>query len=197
MKIPFSDEKMFDIDGVYNSQNERIWAANCMEADAKDGIKRRRKYPQKVTVWLAVCSQEVSPLIIFEDGTLDHVRCINEVLPVALQYGNKIFGNRWTFQQDGGKPHIHAKTQHWCAENFPAFIDKDRWPANSPDLNPLDYSIWGEVASQTNWKKITLKKTLSYELKRTIHGIRSGIVFESCSSWIVHVPIDYKQWRIY
>ena len=45
MKILFSDEKMFDIDGVYNSQNERIWTANHMEADAKDGIKRRRKYP--------------------------------------------------------------------------------------------------------------------------------------------------------
>ena len=93
MKILFSNEKMFDIDGVYNSQNERIWAANRMEADAKGGIKRRRKYPQKVMVWLAVCSQGVSPLITFEDGTLDHVRYINEVLPVALQYGNKVFEN--------------------------------------------------------------------------------------------------------
>ena len=111
MKILFSDEKMFDIDGVYNSQNERIWAANRMEADAKGGIKRRRKYPQKVMVWVAVCSQGVSPLIIFEDGTLDHVRYINEVLPVALHYENKVFRNHWTFQQDGGRPHIHAKTQ--------------------------------------------------------------------------------------
>ena len=50
MKILFSDEKMFDIDRVYNSQNERIWVANRMEADAKDGIKRRRKYSQKVMV---------------------------------------------------------------------------------------------------------------------------------------------------
>ena len=93
MKILFSNEKMFDIDGVYNSQNERIRAANRMEADAKGGIKRRQKYPQKLMVWLAVCSQVVSPLIIFEDGTLDHVRYINEVLPVALQYGNKVFEN--------------------------------------------------------------------------------------------------------
>ena len=70
MKILFSDEQMFDIDGVYNSQNERIWAANRVEADTKGGITRRRKYPQKVMVQLAVCSQGVSPLIIFEDGTL-------------------------------------------------------------------------------------------------------------------------------
>ena len=84
MKILFSDEKMFDIDGVYSSQNERIWAANGMKADVKGGIKRRRKHPGKVMVWLAVCSQGLSPLIIFEDGALDHVRYINEVLPVAL-----------------------------------------------------------------------------------------------------------------
>ena len=141
MKILFSDEKMFDIDGVYKSQNERIWAANRMEADAKGGIKRRRKYSQKVMVWLAVCSQGVSTLIIFEDGTLNHVRYINEVLLVALQYGNRVFGNHWKFQQDGWRPHIHAKMQQWCAESFPAFIDKDRWPANSSNLNPLDYSI--------------------------------------------------------
>ena len=124
MKILFSDEKMFDIDGVYNSQNERIWAANRMEADAKGGIKRRQKYPQKVMAWIAVCSQGGSPLIIFDDGTLDHVRYINEVLPVALQYGNKVFGNPWTFQRDGGSPHIHTKMQQWCADNFPALIDR-------------------------------------------------------------------------
>ena len=28
MNILFSDEKMFDIDGVYNSHNDRIWAVN-------------------------------------------------------------------------------------------------------------------------------------------------------------------------
>ena len=27
LKILFSDEKLFDIDGVYNAQNDRIWAA--------------------------------------------------------------------------------------------------------------------------------------------------------------------------
>jgi transposase len=27
-RIVFSDEKMFDLDGIYNSQNDRIWAAN-------------------------------------------------------------------------------------------------------------------------------------------------------------------------
>ena len=47
MKIRFSDKKMFDIDGVYNSHNDRIWAVNRAAADAKGGIRRKRKFPQK------------------------------------------------------------------------------------------------------------------------------------------------------
>ncbi|CAF5004537.1 unnamed protein product, partial [Rotaria magnacalcarata] len=31
---------MFDIDGVYNSQNERIWAPNRADADVKGGIRQ-------------------------------------------------------------------------------------------------------------------------------------------------------------
>ena len=39
MNILFSDENMFDIDGVYNSHNDRIWAVNRAAADAKGGIR--------------------------------------------------------------------------------------------------------------------------------------------------------------
>ena len=35
MRILFSDEKMFDIDGIYNSQNDRIWAVNRSAADTE------------------------------------------------------------------------------------------------------------------------------------------------------------------
>jgi transposase len=59
MKILFSDEKMFDIDGVYNSQNDRIWAMDRVEANIRGGIRQKRKFPQKVMVWLGVCSKEV------------------------------------------------------------------------------------------------------------------------------------------
>ena len=103
MKILFSDEKLFDIDGIYNSQNDRIWAVNRAEADIKGGITQIRQFPQEVMVWLGACSKGLSPLVIFEDGTVDHNRYINEVLPVVLKYGNRLFGNDWTFQQDDAK----------------------------------------------------------------------------------------------
>ena len=65
----FSNEKMFDIDGVFNSQNERIWTPSRADADAKGGIKQIQKFPKKVMVRLGGCSKGVSPLVIFEEGT--------------------------------------------------------------------------------------------------------------------------------
>jgi transposase len=183
MKILFSDEKMFDIDGVYNSQNDRIWAVNRSEADTKGGTRQKRKFPQKVMVWLGVCSKGVSPLVIFENGTVDHERYIKEVLPVAFKFGNSMFGNDWTFQQDGAKPHTHAKSQEWCAKHFPSFIDKDHWPPNSPDLNPLDYCIWNEFAQLVTWDTVTSKTTLITALKRAVREISQDVVWESCASW--------------
>ena len=125
MNILFSDEKLFDIDGIYNLQNERVLAVSRSEADKNGTVKQRRQFPQKVMVWLTVCWKEVSPMLIFKEGTIDHDRCIREVLPAALKYGNQTLGSHWTFQQNGDRPHIHL-TQQWCEKNLPSFINKDQ-----------------------------------------------------------------------
>ena len=52
LKILFSDKKIFDIDGVCNAQNNRMWAVDRDEADEKGGRKQKRKFSQKVMVWL-------------------------------------------------------------------------------------------------------------------------------------------------
>jgi hypothetical protein len=183
MRFLFSDEKMIDMNGIYNSQNDRVWAIDREDAEKKCRVKPQRKFPQKVMVWLGVCSKGVSPIVIFEKGTLDHDRYIRDVLPVALRYGNQVFGSQWMFQQDGAMPHAHRETQEWCANNFPAFIDKDHWPPNSPDLNPLDYCIWDELARAIKWNKITSKKTLIGQIKLAAKKIRPEVVLESCTSW--------------
>ena len=166
MRILFSDEKMFDIDSVYNSQNDRAWAPSRTAANESDGIRTERKFPTKVTVWLGACSKGVTPLVIFQEGTVDHARYIKEVLPVALKYGNHVFGSNWTFQQDGVKLHTHHLTQQWCRDHFPALLDRYQWPPNSPDLNPLDYCIWDELTQTITWHKVASKKTLIDELRR-------------------------------
>ena len=93
-------------------------------------------------------------------------------MPVAIKYGNKVFDDDWTYQQDNATPHTHNLTQEDYEQNSSSFIDKDHWSPNSPDLNLLDYSIWDNFIQQMNWNKVQSKKTLIEELKRAVKRIR-------------------------
>ena len=62
-------------------------------------------------VWLGVCGQGLTEAVIWEDGTMDHKRYIDEVLRIALKAGRKMLGNNWTYQQDDAQPHTHYLSQ--------------------------------------------------------------------------------------
>ena len=62
-------------------------------------------------VWLGVRSKGVTPLVILDEGTVDHAVYTKKVLPVALKYGNEVFGSGWVFQQDDARPRRHHLTQ--------------------------------------------------------------------------------------
>ena len=177
----FTDEKYFDLDGVYNAQNDRIWAVSREEADKQGGVHQQRKFPTKVLVWLGACGEGLTPPVIIEAGTIDAERYIDEILPIALKSGNKMLGKDWTYKQDGAKPHTHRFSQKWCADHFPDFISKDRWPPNSPDLCPLDYSLWNELAESMDWHNIQTKANLIQEIKRSVKTIKKGKIFTFCT----------------
>lgn len=107
----YSDEKLFGIDGVYNAQNDRVCAYSHTKANESDGIRIIKRFSAKVMVWLDACSQGITPLVIFKEDALNHNRYTKEVLPVALKYGEKVFGNDSTFQQDGTTVHTHHLSQ--------------------------------------------------------------------------------------
>ena len=52
------------------------------------------------------------------------------------------------FQQDGATPHTAKHVLSWLHEsfgdNFISFkTEKKKWPPHPPDLNPLDFFLWG------------------------------------------------------
>ena len=96
-------------------------------------------------VRLGACAKGLTTAVIFENETINAEVYINEILPIALECGNKMLGSNWTYQQDSARPHIHHLTQEWCVRHFPDFICKKGSPPNSPDLCLVDYSLWNNV----------------------------------------------------
>ena len=119
-------------------------------------------------------------------------RYMSDVLPTALKSGNKMLGNNRTYQQDGARPHTHHLSQKWCADHFPDFISKDCWAPNSPDLSPLDYSLWNEVARAMDWKKITTKAKLVEEIKISVKKVEKEKVLHSVLDFTVRLRLIQK-----
>ena len=85
--------------------------------------------------------------------------------------GQTVFnGNSFVFQQDGAPAHTANSTQDWLRRNIPGFISKDQWPPYSPDLNPMDYSIWSiletKACSKSRKSIESLKKSLVVEWEK-------------------------------
>ena len=141
--ILFTDEKYFTLGGIFNRQNDRVYAANRQEADKQGGINQKMKYPKKIMVWLGASKNGLTSPIIFEPGeTLSHKNYVDVILPHGKAEGERLLGDDFIYQQDHATPHTHQKSLEWCEENLKHFIDNHRWPPNSPDLNVLDYYVW-------------------------------------------------------
>jgi len=70
---------------------------------------------------------------------------VGRVLPSLVDDCTRMLPSGYIFQQNGEPAHTARTTQNWLQTNCPDFIAKDQWPPNSPDLNALDYRVWGNV----------------------------------------------------
>ena len=53
----------------------------------------------------------------------------------------RMSGGVFFFQQDSGPAHCARDTIELLRHETPDFIGPDVWPANSSDLNPVDYRL--------------------------------------------------------
>src|SRR5688572_8182068 len=65
-----------------------------------------------------------------------------------------IAGDMFSFQQDSAPAHRARETIEYLSRNAPYFIGPEMWPPNSPDLNPLDYSIWSIMEQRVYQQRI-------------------------------------------
>lgn len=182
-KILFTDEKIFTIEEKFNRQNDKVYAKSSKDVPPSVRNVQRTHHPACVMVWWGVSYEGVTPLHFCEQGVKQKAKNYqSDILErVVKPLNNTLFANKdWIFQQDSAPSHKAKSTQQWLETNVPGFISVDEWPPSSPDLNPLDYSLWTElelrVCRKPHPNLDSLKRELVKEAARIpIEKVRAAI----------------------
>jgi inhibitor of nuclear factor kappa-B kinase subunit alpha len=185
-RIVFSDEKLFVMEESLNAQNDRIYAVAFEDIPEQVRTVQRFQKPGSVMVWGAVSSRGKLPLVFVESGLKVNAAYYREtILEGCLKAGaQRMFGRgQWTFQQDSAPAHRAKVTQDWCRTQTPDFIQSSEWPPSSPDLNPLDYAIWGILEARVNAVQHPSPDSLKKHLRAEWRKLSMSIVRNSLASW--------------
>jgi hypothetical protein len=92
--------------------------------------------------------------------------------------------HNWVLQQDGAPSHRSAATVAFLDANGISYIEPTMWPPNSPDINPVDYAVWG-----------ALEQTVYKHKPRNVNELKDAIKAEwgRLSQRLITRSID--QWR--
>jgi transposase len=172
--ICFSDESRV----VLGDDKQWVWYRRG--EDNPSACFQTAKYPQGVMVFAVIGVGYKSKLLIV-DGTINTQKyienCHNLGFIHDLDQKHGCFG--WTFQQDDAPCHMSQESLDWLEESADVLSG---WPANSPDLSPIEL-CWA-----------ILKKAVSAEhpdtlprLREVLHdawaGIRQSSIDKLCLSF--------------
>ena len=194
--VLFSDEKIFTIEEAHNPQNVRIYAPDRQSIPRSKKQVFRTQHPASVMVWAGVSCQGKTNLIFIPQGTKVNAAVYkNTILEAEVkELGSRMFGNEhWVFQQDSAPSHKAKSTQQWLSENVPAFISTSEWPATSPDLNPLDYFVWGRLQGAVNNKRHKSLEELKRSLKREWGKLSMEETCQACKAFLPRLRLCIKK----
>ena len=169
--ILFSDESIFSLDKAVYAHNTYSWS------DTNPHFYTQRKLqPERVVVW---CGLSASLIIgpYFFPGTVtadSYTDMLRNYLVPGLRRRNIL--NTITFQQDGASPHTAHRVLEYLQQQFNGRLISFRtttiWPPRSPDLNPLDFYLWGHIKqriSKMEWRTVEELKTSITTAVRSIN----------------------------
>lgn len=174
--IWFSDEAHFYLNNAVNKQNFRFWGT-----DKPNMYAEKPLHGEKVTVWAALSSSGIIGPFFFQDSEHNtvtvnserYLRLLKTKFLPALTRKERNLNSVW-FQQDGATPHTAGNVIEWLnttfGDRYISYRTQYVWPPHSPDLNPLDFFLWGylkdRVYSPTPENTDMLKSAIRREMQK-------------------------------
>jgi len=136
-------------------------------------------------VSVAVSKMDATELMFVDPGVkvngqyYCNILLFQQMIPAIKQ----VAGNTIVFQQDSAPAHRVRNIIQLLQRETPDFIGPDLWLPNSPDLNPVDYKIWGIMQQQVYESRINSIDELKQRLHDVWHGVQQHIIDLAVNQW--------------
>jgi transposase len=184
--VLFTDEKTFQLFGRPNRQNDIIWETSAANVTGTPSVK----HSAKVHVWGGISYYGKTDLHLFHEN-MDADLYVS-ILEEHLDRVPDMFPDRtWMLQQDSDPKHTSKEAVRWLHEHVPAFIPKEHWPPNSPDLNVIEH-LWSVLQDRVYARE---PRTIT-ALERIIRDEWNAIETETLRNLVNSMPQRFAAVRV-
>jgi len=185
--IVFTDEKMFTVARPKNSQNDRVYAMmGTVKKNMPSGrlLRTRPTFSKTVMVSVGISHLGRTGIHFIEPGVKIDGKYYREVLLMQkLLPDIRGLSPDFVFQQDSAPAHRARETVDLLSKETPEFIPPSLWPPNSPDLNPVDYSIWQVVQDRVYQETIENVDQLKQRIVKVWDDMDQTVIDSAVSQW--------------
>ncbi|KAJ4442849.1 hypothetical protein ANN_04442 [Periplaneta americana] len=145
--VLFTDEAQFTRDGIINFHNQHVWAYENPRAT----VPSHHQVRFSLNMWAGIIGDRlVGPHVLVNRLTGQaYTNFLENTIPHVLEDNPLINRQHIHFLHDGAPAHFSRTARRYLDRRFPdRWIGRGgpiAWPPRSPDLNPLDFYLWGHL----------------------------------------------------
>lgn len=173
--VLFTDEASFTRTGIFNTHNMHYWDDENPHTTWNRGHQQRFS----INVWCGILGDSLlGPHVLPRRlNGQTYLEFLLNTLPGYLEDISLATRRRAWFMHDGAPAHNTHNVRDFLARTFHGKVIAHggtiAWPARSPDLNPLDFFLWGHLKSQVYATPIDREEDLLARIQDACNDIRN------------------------